>query len=84
MKTGFNPTSLRAMSFFSPPLLLVVLDARYRFFLAMFLHAGAIHLFVVLLLQFSLLPDVERIAGWWRVGESWGRVQYALCLCLCL
>ncbi|EGD75686.1 hypothetical protein PTSG_07804 [Salpingoeca rosetta] len=43
-------------------------DQWYRFFLAIFLHAGGIHLFVVLLLQFSLLPDVERIAGWWRVA----------------
>eukprot|EP00056_Hartaetosiga_gracilis_P009437 m.135784 g.135784 ORF g.135784 m.135784 type:complete len:891 (-) comp13126_c0_seq1:26-2698(-) len=43
-------------------------DQWYRLFSAIFLHAGLIHFIVVVLLQVAIIPDVERVAGWWRVG----------------
>lgn len=43
-------------------------DQWYRLILALFLHMGAIHLLVVLLLQQAVLSDFERLAGWLRVG----------------
>ncbi len=44
-------------------------DQWYRFILANFLHSGVIHVVFVLVFQHGVISDVEKMAGWWRVGE---------------
>lgn len=44
-------------------------DQWYRFILAIFLHSGVIHVIFVLVFQHGVLADVERMAGWWRLGN---------------
>lgn len=41
---------------------------RYRVFTALFLHAGILHLVVVMIAQLALGFDLERVLGWWRTG----------------
>lgn len=43
-------------------------DQWYRVYLSLFLHAGFIHLFLVLLFQYSVTLDIERLAGCVRMS----------------
>lgn len=43
-------------------------DQWYRVYLALFLHAGFIHLFFVLLFQYSVTIDIEKLAGCVRMS----------------
>lgn len=43
-------------------------DQIYRLWLALFLHAGLIHLFLSLLFDFFVLRHVEKRLGWWRTA----------------
>lgn len=43
-------------------------DQWYRTILALFLHMGVIHLFVVILVQHSIAVDIEKLCGWLRMA----------------
>ena len=45
-------------------------DQWYRFILANFLHTGIVHLVFILAFQHGVMVDVERMAGWWRIGTT--------------
>lgn len=43
-------------------------DQFYRALLPTFMHAGIIHLVITLVFQATILRDMEKFAGWWRIG----------------
>ncbi|KAL5254665.1 hypothetical protein ACHWQZ_G014188 [Mnemiopsis leidyi] len=43
-------------------------DQFYRALLPTFMHAGIIHLAITLVFQATILRDMEKFAGWWRIG----------------
>ncbi|XP_048575715.1 inactive rhomboid protein 1 isoform X2 [Nematostella vectensis] len=43
-------------------------DQIYRLWMAIFLHAGIIHLLCTLVFNFTILRDLERMAGWIRIS----------------
>lgn len=40
----------------------------YRLFSSIFVHAGIIHLFVTLLVQWFIMRDLEKLSGWFRIA----------------
>ncbi|XP_031554181.1 inactive rhomboid protein 1-like isoform X2 [Actinia tenebrosa] len=44
-----------------------VADQVYRLWMALFLHAGVIHLACTLVFNFTILRDLEKLAGWIRI-----------------
>ncbi len=44
-------------------------DQIYRLWLALFLHAGLIHLVLSLVFDFFVLRHVEKRLGWWRTAS---------------
>ncbi|XP_020899399.1 inactive rhomboid protein 1 isoform X2 [Exaiptasia diaphana] len=45
-----------------------VADQIYRLWMAIFLHAGLIHLACTLVFNFTILRDLEKLCGWIRIG----------------
>ncbi|XP_065681024.1 inactive rhomboid protein 1 isoform X1 [Hydra vulgaris] len=43
-------------------------DQIYRLWLSLFLHAGILHLVIVLIFNFTILQDIELMAGWLRTA----------------
>lgn len=43
-------------------------DQFYRLITSIFLHNGALQLTLVLMAQMSLMVDLERVIGWWRLA----------------
>eukprot|EP00794_Sanderia_malayensis_P008920 gene8920-9872_t len=43
-------------------------DQVYRLWLSLFLHAGIIHLILTLIFNFTILRDMEKMAGWVRIA----------------
>lgn len=42
-------------------------DQFYRALMPTFMHAGVIHLLITLVFQATILRDMEKFAGWWRI-----------------
>ncbi|XP_028406594.1 inactive rhomboid protein 1-like isoform X2 [Dendronephthya gigantea] len=43
-------------------------DQIYRLWLSLFLHAGILHLLITLIFHFTILKDMEKMAGWLRIA----------------
>eukprot|EP00795_Rhopilema_esculentum_P009388 gene9388-17092_t len=43
-------------------------DQVYRLWLSLFLHAGIIHIIITLVFNFTILRDIEKMAGWARIA----------------
>jgi len=43
-------------------------DQVYRWWLSLFLHAGIIHIIITLVFNFTILRDIEKLAGWGRIA----------------
>ncbi|CAD5123713.1 DgyrCDS12032 [Dimorphilus gyrociliatus] len=43
-------------------------DQFYRLFTSLFLHGGVVQLIITLLFQFFIMRDLEKLAGWLRIG----------------
>ena len=43
-------------------------DQFYRLWTSLFMHAGALQLLVTLLFQFTIMRDLEKLAGWFRIS----------------
>ncbi|CAB3978902.1 inactive rhomboid 1-like isoform X2 [Paramuricea clavata] len=43
-------------------------DQIYRLWLSLFLHAGILHLCITLAFHFTILKDMEKMAGWHRIA----------------
>jgi len=43
-------------------------DQFYRALLPTFMHAGIFHLLISLVFQVTILRDMEKLAGWWRIA----------------
>ncbi|XP_046856418.1 LOW QUALITY PROTEIN: inactive rhomboid protein 1-like [Xenia sp. Carnegie-2017] len=43
-------------------------DQIYRLWLSLFLHAGILHLCITLIFHFTILKDMEKFAGWFRIA----------------
>jgi len=43
-------------------------DQFYRALLPTFMHAGVFHLLISLVFQVTILRDMEKLAGWWRIA----------------
>jgi len=43
-------------------------DQFYRALLPTFMHSGVVHLLITLVFQATILRDMEKFAGWWRIS----------------